>query len=67
MRKKRKKQPTPQKGFEFIGWATFNWGISRNSVFRTRQQAQNSCAGKFEDWNDVKDHMKVMKVKCVVI
>lgn len=75
---KKQKQPTPRKGYSFTGWAVFNWGISYDRVFRTRKQAQESCwkgsnyvrNGKIFpalSWNNVKDHMKVVKVKCSVL
>ena len=70
------KQPEIEKGKTFTGWATFNWGICHNQVFRTRKQAQDACCdfghttkyGKTPPtWNDVKDHFKVVKVKCTVV
>ena len=60
------KQPKPKNGFEFTGWATFNWGICHQRVFRTRKQAQESCCENGETWNDVKDHFSVVKVRCFV-
>ncbi len=60
-------QPTPIAGTHFIGWAVFNWGISLNVVFRTRTEAQRSCCNKDQSWADVKDHFKVVKVKCIVL
>ncbi len=62
-------QPKIRKGTEFTGWATFNWGICHNRVFRTRKQAKQWCADSDEsgDWDKVKDHFRVMKVKCIVI
>lgn len=64
---KKQKQPTPKKGESFTGWATYNWGMPHNRVFRTRKQAQDFCCDSHETWSDVKDHMKVVKVKCTVI
>jgi hypothetical protein len=64
------KQPKPQSGFEFTGWATFNWGICHQRVFRTRTEAMAFCIGTGKDgstWDDVKDHFRVIKVKCTVI
>ena len=62
------KQPIPAKGYEFTGWATFNWGVCHQSVYRTRKQAQDSCAKlSGETWDDVKDHFMVVKVKCTVL
>jgi len=77
-KKKSKKQPMPKKGYTFTGWAIFNWGMSRDEVYRTRKEAMKVCyegnitfkSGKREEakcWNDVKDHMAVVKVKCIVI
>lgn len=71
MKKKKQIQPTPKKGTSFTGWTTFNWGINHGRVFPTRKQAQEWCAnnGKADSrtWSDVKDHFKVVKVKCTVI
>jgi hypothetical protein len=73
--KKKEVQPTPKPGFEFTGWATFNWGRCHRMVFRTRKEAIQSCiengilanhVGE-ATWADVKGHMKVMKVKCTVL
>lgn len=80
-KKKKQKQPIPKKGFEFNGWAVFNWGISYDKVFRTRKQAQEYCwqlggksvkqsDGTYREptcWDDVKDHFHVAKVKCKVV
>lgn len=67
---KKQKQPTPKKGYQFTGWATFNWGICHGQVFRTRKEAQDWCTSisrqKYAEWKGVKDHFKVVKVKCVV-
>lgn len=63
-------QPKIKKGTSFTGWATFNWGISHQRVFRTREGAMAYCIGVDRDgstWNDVKDHFKVVKVTCKVI
>lgn len=63
-------QPIPLKGFEFTGWATFNWGLCHQMVFRTREKAKTYCIGMSKDgstWDDVKDHFRVVKVKCFVI
>lgn len=73
-----KKQPKPKKGYKFTGWAVFNWGISHDRVFRTRKEAHEYCwkneRGKKNGrlaiatcWNDVKDHMAVVKVKVSVL
>lgn len=81
-RKNSKKQPIRKTGYSFTGWAVFNWGISHDRVFRTRKEAQEYCwktmsgksiqvtAGIFRkpnSWEEVKDHMSVVKVKCTVI
>ena len=77
-RKSSKTQPIPKKGVSFTGWAIFNWGVSHDIVFRTRKQAKEHCwkgnvtmkNNKHEAatcWNDVKDHMAVVKVKCTII
>lgn len=76
--KKSKKQPKPKKGDTFISWAVYNWGFCYQKTFRTRKQAHEYCwkngrkrsKGKLIEstcWNDVKDHMAVVKVKCKVI
>jgi len=65
----KEKQPTPKKGFTFIGWATFNWGICHSRVFRTRKEAQDWCTRNMtgaKSWDGVKDYFKVVKVKCMV-
>ena len=67
-----KKQPTPKKGFEFTGWATFNWGICHNRVFRTRREAimsltHGSDGDQYHTWQEMRSHMKVVKVKCTVL
>lgn len=64
------KQPKIKKGTTFTGWATFNWGMCHQRVYRTRREAQANCidigrAGS-STWNDVKDHYQVVKVKCIV-
>ncbi len=64
---KKSKQPKPERGTKFNGWATFNWSNRINEVYRTRKQAQDSCCGSGETWDDVKDHMAVVKVKCIVV
>lgn len=80
-RKNNNKQPLPEKGYEFTGWAVFNWGISHDRVFRTRKEAQEYCYklggkcvknrdGSLREpscWNEVKNHMAVVKVKCKVV
>lgn len=80
-RKSKKKQPMPKKGDSFNGWAVYNWGISHDKVFRTRKQGQEYCFklggksikqndGTYREptcWNEVKDHMAVVKVKCIVL
>lgn len=65
--KAKPKQPKIKKGTTFSGWATFNWGIGHNVVFPTRKGAQLSVTPNGKTWNDVKDHMAVVKVKCTVI
>ena len=65
--KKSKKQPSPKKGFEFVGWATFNWGISHNRVYRTRREAILSLTDGGYTWKEMRSYMKVVKVKCTVI
>ena len=63
-------QPAIPKGYEFTGYATFNWGKCHNRVFRTRKEAMASCISTGNDgstWDEVKDHFRVEKVKCVVI
>jgi hypothetical protein len=68
--KQKVKQPIIPKGFEFTGWATFNWGICHQKVFRTRKEAMANCIGMRKEgstWDDVKDHFRVVKVNCVVI
>lgn len=76
--KKTKKQPKPKKGEVFTSWAVYNWGICYAKTFRTRKEAKDYCwktGRKFQDnkllsasnWDDVKDHMAVVKVKCIVL
>lgn len=68
-RKSKNSQPIPQKGSIFSGWAVFNWGICYHKVFRTRKEAKEYCykmVSGGESWDDVKDHMAVVKVKCIV-
>lgn len=63
-------QPKIKKGTTFNGWATFNWGYSYNRVFRTRKDAmKNILKNEPENttWNDIKDHYRIIKVKCVTI
>lgn len=63
------KQPQIKKGTESTGWATFNWGMCHQRVYRTRKQAMAACIGTGKEgakWDDVKDHFRVVKVKCVV-
>ena len=66
-------QPQPQKGYEFTGWAVFNWGICYQRVFRTRKEAIEWCvdAGQTTEidktWDEVSKYMKVVKVKCIVL
>lgn len=62
-----KKQPKPKSGTVFTGWATFNWGVCHNKVFRTRKEAQESCCDPLESWSDVKDHFMVVRVECKII
>lgn len=66
-----KKQPTPPKGKEFTGWATFNWGHCHCRVHRTRKEAKESLThrdGKqYYTWDEMKGYMKIVKVKCTVI
>jgi hypothetical protein len=67
---KKIKQPEIKKGTAFTGWATFNWGVCHQRVFRTRKEAMAACINTDREgstWNDVKDHFKVVKVKCEVI
>ena len=64
------KQPEIPTGTKFTGWATFNWGVCHQRVYRTRKEAINSCLGmskKGSTWDDVKDHFRVVKVLCTVI
>lgn len=63
------KQPKPKKGTTFTGWATFNWGVCHQRVFRTRKQAQWWCAKSHEskNWENVKGHFIIVKVKCTTI
>ena len=76
--KSSKKQPIPKKGDTFTSWAIYNWGICHQRTFRTRKEAKEYCwkngrkhiDGKLLpaiDWHDVKDHMAVVKVKCIVL
>lgn len=71
MGKKNKKQPIPKKGLEFTGWATFNWGHCHHTVYRTRKDAKESLThynGKrYYEWDEMKDYMKIVKVKCIVL
>lgn len=72
---KQKPQPKRQKGFAFTGWATLNWGISHNQVFRTRKEAIDWCREhawpanmpQKPTWQQVKKYMQVAKVKCTII
>lgn len=64
------KQPTPNSGYEFTGWATFNWGVCHQQVFRTRKEAMASLIHNVPNattWEDVKDMFKIVKVKCIVL
>jgi len=64
------KQPKIEKGITFTGWATFNWGVCHQRVFRTRKEAMASCIGMEKQgstWDDVKDHFRIVKVECKVI
>lgn len=65
------KQPKIKKGTTFTGWATFNWGICHQRVYRTRKEAMANCINSSTKehctWDDVKDHFRVVKVKCVVV
>lgn len=70
--RKSKTQPTPKKGFEFSGWATFNWGICHHTVYRTRWEAIRSLTHGHDGkrnytWKEMSKYMKVVKVKCVVV
>jgi len=71
--KKSKKQPMPKKGFEFTGWATFNWGVCHSRVFRTRREAIQSLThskngeDQYYTWDEMRRYMKVVKVKCTVL
>jgi len=63
-------QPKINKGVEFIGWATFNWGVCHQKVYRTRKEAMATCINTGKEgstWDDVKDNFRVVKVKCIVI
>lgn len=69
--KKKQKQPLPKPGDSFTGWAVYNWGMPWNKVYRTRKEARAYCARNnttagIGSWHDVKDHMAVVKVKCIV-
>lgn len=77
-RKSSKVQPIPRSGKVFMGWAVFNWGNSYDIVFRTRKEAQeyawegnifikDGVRQEATCWNDVKDHMSVVRVRCVVV
>lgn len=65
--KNKKKQPIPKPGLEFTGWATFNWGICHRRVYRTKKEARESLTDGGYTWNEIKDYMIVVKVKCTVI
>lgn len=69
MKTKREIQPIPKKGFEFTGWTTFNSGICHSRVYRTREEAINALTGNGYDytWDELKGHMKIVKVKCTVL
>jgi hypothetical protein len=60
----KQKRPIPKKGTQFTGWATFNWGICHQRVFRTRKQAKEFCCDPGQTWDDVKDHFTIVKVFC---
>lgn len=67
-----KKQPTPKKGYEFTGWATFNWGVCHGRVYRTRREAileltHGNTGELLYTWQEKKNYMKVVKVKCIVL
>lgn len=70
-RAKKEKQPRPKTGMTFTGWATFNWGVCHNRVYRTRRQAIEACCKvgqlKIRTWDEAKDYMAVAKVKCTVL
>lgn len=70
-KKASKKQPTPKKGYEFTGWATFNWGHCHRRVHRTRKEAIQSLTHhngtEYYKWDELKSYMKIVKVKCVVL
>lgn len=63
----KQKQPIPKKGTEFTGWATANWGMLHQRVYRTRKQAKEACCDHRGTWEQVKSHMAVVKVKCIVL
>lgn len=63
-------QPKIKKGTTFTGWATFNWGVCHNRVYRTRKEAMANCINTSttaSTWDGVKDHFRVVKVKCIVL
>lgn len=74
-KKKNKKQPIPEKGKTFKGWAVFIWGMSHDRVFRTRADAKDYCCEHGwtsqhqtrPTWEQVKDHMHVARVECKII
>lgn len=64
------KQPTPKPGYEFTGWATFNWGICYQEVYRTKKEAIASLICNYPNattWDEIKDSYKIVRVKCIVL
>ncbi|HLD89413.1 MAG TPA: hypothetical protein VI911_00075 [Patescibacteria group bacterium] len=67
--KKTNQQPVIPRGYEFTGWATFNWGICHQKVYRTRKEAIAACVDTGNNgstWDSVKSHFRVVKVRCIV-
>ncbi len=63
-------QPKIPEGFIFTGYATFNWGLCLQKVYRTKKEAKAACIGSGKEgstWEDIKDHYRIEKVKCIVI
>lgn len=71
MKKKKINQPKIpilRQGYEFMGWTTFNWNVCHNQVFRTRREAKLFLLDMTGNtWNELKDYMQIVKVKCIVI
>jgi len=65
------KQPTPKPGYEFTGWATFNWGVCHQRVYRTRKEGKKEILSWYEPgtvWDSTMDSVyKIVKVKCIVL